>query len=323
MIQLNVCAFYTAGLVEMLRTVDSQSADFPDRWDSDARRMANIVENMCIQSPHDNVLAFKNLRAMFIFNVKVRELSKLPYEIDLSDDKAIQDTMLMYNSLGYSCSQRDLNNEFQDYAQILHLLNIGTNIPAVYFFHGSRIPPEQFFPDENGNGGLNLDHAWESNFQGPRLYGPGSHAGKAAYFARPILYLIMMLRNGPEGRVRSVAKVPDGKNKDIQDEVAIISTRTKRGRRRFEVEEYYDDVIGPTNTVQEVDETFAYPELAIRETGSLYQAGISPLACFYLDKQFLGRLPEMGHLDRLRKERIPLLWTCLTKANRLIKNVHA
>ena len=187
--------------------------------------MANIVENMCIQSPHYNDLAFKDPRAMFIFNVKVRKLGEFPYEIDLNDDKAMQDTMLMYNSQGYSCSQRDLHNKFQDYADLLQLLNVGTNIPAVYFFHGSRIPPEQFFPDENGNGGLNLDHAWISNFLGARLY--GSHAGKAAYFVWPYLYLIMMLRDGPDGRRRSVAKVPDGKNKDIPEEVAIISTRTR------------------------------------------------------------------------------------------------
>ena len=217
----------------------------------------------------------------------------------------MQDTMLEYNEQGYSCSQRDLHNKFQDYADLLSLLNIGTNIPAVYFFHGSIIPPEQFFPDENCNGGFSLDNAWESNFVGARLY--GSHAGKAAYYARPYLYLIMMLRDDPDWRHRSVVKVLDGSQRDIPEEVAIISTITKTGQTRYEGQEYYNDVIGHvTNWVQEVDETFAYPEVAICETGSLYQAGIIPLACFYLDMQFLGQSPEMSHLDHLRRERIPL-----------------
>ena len=80
----------------------------------------------------------------------------------------------------------------------------------------------------------------------------------------------MMLRDGPDWRRRSVAKVADGKNRNIREEVAIISTRTKTGREIFEGEEHYDAGTGPTNTVQVVDETSAHPELAIRETGSLY-----------------------------------------------------
>ena len=262
--------------------------------------MADIVENMFIKSPHNKDLAFKQPKDMYIFNVKVRELFELPYAIDRSKPNAVQDTMRMYNEQGYTCTQRDIHNNFQDYADLLHLLNIGTDIPAVYFFHGTRIPQEQFFPDENGNGGLNLDNACEGSFLGPRLY--GSHAGKAAYYAMPYLYLIMMLRYDPDGRERSVACVPDGRNTNIPEEVAIISTTTKTGRQKLEEKELYQQY---TTKVQLVDETFAYPELAIRETGSLYQAGIIPLACFYLDKQFLGRFPEMSHMDRLRKKRIP------------------
>ena len=112
-----MCAFYTAGLVEMLKTVDSQHAGFPDLWDLKAQEMANIVENMFIQSPHYNMLR--------------------------------------------TCSSKTHT--------------------AVYFPHRTRIPPEQFFPGENGNGGLNLDNAWEGYFLGPRL--SWSHAGKAAYYA--------------------------------------------------------------------------------------------------------------------------------------------
>ena len=67
-----MCAFYTAGLVEMLKTVDSQHAGFPDLWDLKAQEMANIVENMFIQSPHNKDLAFKGPKAMYIFNVKYR-----------------------------------------------------------------------------------------------------------------------------------------------------------------------------------------------------------------------------------------------------------
>ena len=276
-----------------------------DGWDSNAQAMANIVENMFIQSPHGNDLSFKKPKGMHIFNVDVRKLSKLPYAIDRIKPNAMQDTMHMYNDLGYSCSQRDLNNNFEDYAKLLHLLNISTNIPAVYFFHGSIIPPEQIFPDENGNGGLNLDHAVGASFLGQRLY--GSHAGKAAYYAWPYVYLIMMLRGGPDGRHRSVAEVRDGSQRNIPEEVAIITTRTLTGRTTHRAYEGHDELRGRvTNWVQEVEETFAYPELAIRETGSLYEAGIIPLACFYLDMEYLGRSPAMSHLDTLRKERIPM-----------------
>ena len=117
----------------------------------------------------------------------------------------------------------------------------------------------------------------------------------------------MMLRDGPDGRHRSVAKVQDGSQRNIPEEVAIITTRTLTGRTTHKAYEGYDEIIGRvTNWVQEVEETFAYPELAIRETGSLYEAGIIPLACFCVDKPFLGRLPEMRHLDSLRRERIPM-----------------
>ena len=72
----------------MPKRVDSQlvpeRAGFPDGWDPKAQRMANIVENMYIQSPHNNDLAFKQPKDMYIFNVQVRELSKLPCEIDQS-----------------------------------------------------------------------------------------------------------------------------------------------------------------------------------------------------------------------------------------------
>ena len=67
-----MCAFYTAGLVEMLKTVDSQRAGFPDLRDLKAQEMANIVENMFIQSPYNKDLAFKETKAMYIFNVKYR-----------------------------------------------------------------------------------------------------------------------------------------------------------------------------------------------------------------------------------------------------------
>ena len=302
----------------MAKRFDSEHAD---GWDSDAQRMANIVENMFIQSPHNNDLSFKQPKDIYIFNVDVRKLSKLPYAIGQSKPNAMQDTMLMYNSLGYICSRRDVNNKFQDYAQLLQLLNISTNIPAVYFFHGTTIPPEQFFPDENGNEGLNLDHATECSFLGQRLY--GSHAGRAAYFGMPYLYLIMMLRDGPDGRHRSesVTWVPDGSQRNIPEEVAIISTITKTGSRGLEEKKRYDPRLGiTTTTIQFVDDMFDYPEIAIRETGSLYQAGIIPLACFCVDKLFLGRLPEMRDLDRLRRERIPLFVDMHYKNDRLMKN---
>ena len=276
-----------------------------DGWDSNAQAMANIVENMFIQSPHGNDLSFKKPQGMHIFNVDIRKLSKLPYAIDRSNPNAMQDTMRMYNDLGYSCSRRDLHNNFKDYAKLLRLLNISTDIPAIYFFHGTNVPPEQLFPDENGNGGLNLDHAVGASFLGQRLY--GSHAGKAAYFALPYLYLIMMLRDGPDGRHRSVTWVPDGSQRDIPEEVAIITTMTKTGSFGLEEKKRYDIRLNiTTTTIQLVDDMFNYPEITIRETGSLYEAGIIPLACFCVDKPFLGRLPEMRHLDSLRRERIPM-----------------
>jgi hypothetical protein len=117
----------------------------------------------------------------------------------------------------------------------LECLGIPSDIPAVLFFHGSGTPPEVIL---DGEGFVLGDRAHPGSFAGPLLY--GSVAAKASKFARPYLYLCMMLLEKPDGTTRTIFK-PQNETEaraNLEADVVLIGehTETPQSQDQYVVE---------------------------------------------------------------------------------------
>ena len=207
---------------------------------------------MCAAPPdtdHTCASAFGRYWRGYTFMPEVRPLrdAHLPYEVDRSNPNAMQEAMMRFHRMGYVGTSYDVRTRYENYARLLRLLGVPTNIPAVCMFHGSSVPPEVILND-----GIDTHtYGRPEAFSGKRFY--CAHPARAAQFAKPYLYLFMMLVDPP---------TPD--------------TQRSIGRNGSTSE----IVIANFNPAGGV---LADSELAILqpEGVSLRSRGIFPVACFY------------------------------------------
>ena len=210
------------------------------------------VEKMCAAPPdtdHTCASAFGRYWRGYTFMPEVRPLrdAHLPYEVDRSNPNAMQEAMIRFHRMGYVGTSYDVRTRYENYARLLRLLGVPTNIPAVCMFHGSSVPPEVILND-----GIDTHtYGRPEAFSGKRFY--CAHPARAAQFAKPYLYLFLMLVDPPPPETRrSISE------NDRTSEIIIA---------RF----------NPAGGV------LADSELAIlqQEGVSLRSRGILPIACFY------------------------------------------
>jgi hypothetical protein len=168
-----------------------------------------------------------------------------------------------------------LVSDFELYRELMERLGVSSNVPAALFFHGSASPPEQIFSE-----GIDIQNRADRNaFAGHRFY--GSVASKAAMYARPYLYLYMLVWPDAHGRPRS-----------------LFSPRNQREARSSEADVLLIGQHTETPNVGQGGKYFKYPELAIRNVSR--EAGVIPLACFEMDCPMLAHYPAMDAQRRVR-----------------------
>ena len=252
-------------------------------WGAKEEKLTAIISTLAMQSNTERDTDFGKPRNCHIFAIFTLPL-ELPYTVERSP-QAMQSGMMNLESAGYMSSARDRATNFGLYAELLDVLGIPTDIPAVYFFHGSATPPDIIFRE-----GVDVEmHGDPDAFLGKRLY--GAAAGRALDYARPYLYLFMMLLYDEQGQTRICTRV-DGPGEQPSAEVAIIHTDTAT---------QYKTVYGYVGSteVHVHQPTFLWPELAIAPPPpglTMFQHGIFPVACFMVDTGATEQYPEWRDL---------------------------